>query len=137
MSMAAYVTALVIYNFAWNFSLTFQYSAVNAVDGTGRGVAARPAFHGLGAAIGPGIAAAVQTITFAICADDQFSAYFMTSTLRSSSIIFVSALRTTSRFSSDDIRSSGANRSLFVISSSVEVSLQLLLLRRATSRSQF
>ncbi|MEM1089418.1 MAG: hypothetical protein AAGI67_03460, partial [Pseudomonadota bacterium] len=63
MSMTAYVTAMVIYNFAWNFSLTFQYSAVNAVDDTGRGVAASPAFHGLGAAIGPGIAAMLVTET--------------------------------------------------------------------------
>ncbi|MEM7707370.1 MAG: MFS transporter [Pseudomonadota bacterium] len=61
MSLTAYVTAMVLYNFAWNFSLTFQYSAVNAVDGTGRGVAASPAFHGLGAAIGPGIAAMLVT----------------------------------------------------------------------------
>ncbi len=61
MSMMAYVTAMVIYNFAWNFSLTYQYSAVNAVDATGRGVAASPAFHGLGAAVGPGIAAMLVT----------------------------------------------------------------------------
>jgi predicted MFS family arabinose efflux permease len=61
MSVTSYVLAVVIYNFVWNFSLTFQYAAVNAVDVSGRGIAAAPAFHGLGAALGPGIAAMYVT----------------------------------------------------------------------------
>ncbi len=43
----------------WNFSLTFQYSAVNGVDATGTAVAVTPAFHALGATLGPAAAAAL------------------------------------------------------------------------------
>lgn len=53
----AYVLAVALYNFMWNFSLAFQYAVVNAVDPSGRGVAAAPAFHGAGAAAGPALAA--------------------------------------------------------------------------------
>lgn len=55
--ITAYIVALALYNFAWNFSLAFQYSAVNAVDETGRSVALAPAFHGGGGAAGPAVAA--------------------------------------------------------------------------------
>lgn len=58
MSPMAYLVALALYNFGWNFSLAFQYAAVNAADESGRGVAVAPAFHGLGAAAGPAVAAA-------------------------------------------------------------------------------
>tara|TARA_R110001592_G_scaffold363372_1_gene685952 strand:- start:53937 stop:55085 length:1149 start_codon:yes stop_codon:yes gene_type:complete len=57
MAYVAYVLAIALYNFMWNFSLAFQYAAVNAVDSSGRGVAAAPAFHGAGAAAGPALAA--------------------------------------------------------------------------------
>lgn len=57
MAFTDYIIALVLYNFAWNFSLTFQYAVVNSVDTSGRGVAATPAFHAMGAAAGPVIAA--------------------------------------------------------------------------------
>lgn len=57
MSINEYTIALALYNFAWNFSLTFQYAVVNAVDTTGRSIAAAPAFHALGGATGPAIAA--------------------------------------------------------------------------------
>ncbi len=63
MSFAAYVMAVAIYNFVWNFSLAFQYAAVNAVDPGGRGVAAAPAFHGAGVAVGPAFAALFVTAT--------------------------------------------------------------------------
>jgi predicted MFS family arabinose efflux permease len=52
-TFAAFVVAAAIYNLAWNFSLSFQYAAVNAIDESGRAVAVAPAFHGAGAAVGP------------------------------------------------------------------------------------
>jgi hypothetical protein len=56
-----YVVALALYNFVWNFSLAFQYAAVNAADTSGRSVAAAPAFHAAGGAVGPGVAALIMT----------------------------------------------------------------------------
>ena len=52
-----YIVSLALYNFAWNFSLAFQYAAVNAADDSGRSVALAPAFHGSGGAVGPAVAA--------------------------------------------------------------------------------
>lgn len=52
-----YLVAVALYNFCWNFSLAFQYAAVNAADDSGRSVAAAPAFHGAGGAAGPAAAA--------------------------------------------------------------------------------
>ena len=63
MSLPVYVMAAALYNFVWNFSLAFQYAAVNAVDPGGRGVAAAPAFHGAGAAAGPALVAFYVTDT--------------------------------------------------------------------------
>jgi len=63
MSLVSFVLAAALYNFVWNFSLTFQYAAVNDVDTGGRGVAAAPAFHGAGAAVGPAAAALFVTAT--------------------------------------------------------------------------
>jgi MFS family permease len=63
MPFAAYVLAAALYNFVWNFSLAYQYAAVNAVDPGGRGVAAAPAFHGAGAAVGPALVALYVTQT--------------------------------------------------------------------------
>jgi hypothetical protein len=63
MAFYTYVLAAALYNFVWNFSLTYQYAAVNAVDPGGRGVAAAPAFHGAGAAVGPAMAALYVTET--------------------------------------------------------------------------
>ena len=63
MSFPVYVLAAALYNFVWNFSLAFQYAAVNAVDPGGRGVAAAPAFHGAGAAAGPALVAFYVTET--------------------------------------------------------------------------
>lgn len=61
MQLATYIAAVALYNFVWNFSLAFQYAAVNAVDASGRGVAAAPAFHGAGVAVGPAVAALYVT----------------------------------------------------------------------------
>ncbi len=63
MPFATYVLAAALYNFVWNFSLAYQYAAVNAVDPGGRGVAAAPAFHGAGAAAGPALVALYVTQT--------------------------------------------------------------------------
>lgn len=57
MSWLAFIAGAALYNFVWNFSLSFQYAAVNAIDESGQAVAAAPAFHGAGAAVGPGAAA--------------------------------------------------------------------------------
>jgi predicted MFS family arabinose efflux permease len=56
-ALLAFGLSAVLYNIAWNLSLTYQYSVVNAVDDTGVGVAAAPAFHSAGAAVGPAVAA--------------------------------------------------------------------------------
>jgi predicted MFS family arabinose efflux permease len=55
--LTAYVLSAVIYGNAWNLSMTYQYSTVNAVDGSRRGVALAPAFHNAGGTAGPAIAA--------------------------------------------------------------------------------
>jgi hypothetical protein len=55
--LLAFALSAVLYNTAWNLSLSYQYATVNAVDDTGIGVAAAPAFHSAGAAAGPAIAA--------------------------------------------------------------------------------
>ena len=57
MSIAIFVIGVAIYNFMWNFSLTYQYAVVAAGDETGRSVAVTPAFHAMGGAIGPAVAA--------------------------------------------------------------------------------
>ncbi len=56
-SFHTFVGSAIVYNFVWNLSLTYQYSTVNAVDTTGRGVAAAPAFHAAGGSVGPAVAA--------------------------------------------------------------------------------
>jgi predicted MFS family arabinose efflux permease len=55
--LLAFGLSAILYNIAWNLSLSYQYATVNAVDGTGIGVAAAPAFHSAGAAAGPAITA--------------------------------------------------------------------------------
>ena len=55
--LTAYVVSAVIYGNAWNLSITYQYSTVNVVDRSRRGVALAPAFHNAGGAAGPAIAA--------------------------------------------------------------------------------
>lgn len=57
MGLIAFIASCCLLNFSWNFSVAYQYAAVNAVDASGRGVALAPAFHGVGASIGPAVAA--------------------------------------------------------------------------------
>jgi predicted MFS family arabinose efflux permease len=57
MTSTDFLAAIILYNFGWNYSLPFQYAAVNAADASGKCVSITPAFHGAGAAIGPSVAA--------------------------------------------------------------------------------
>lgn len=57
LSIGKFAISCAIYNFAWNFSLALNYSAINAIDSTGHVLPLTPAFHSAGAAAGPGIAA--------------------------------------------------------------------------------
>jgi predicted MFS family arabinose efflux permease len=59
--LTAYVISAVVYGIVWNVSMTYQYSAVNIVDRTRRGVALAPAFHDAGGAVGPALAALAVT----------------------------------------------------------------------------
>lgn len=56
-----FTVSCALYNFAWNYSLAYQYAAVNATDSSGHSVALAPAFHTAGAAAGPAIAALLLT----------------------------------------------------------------------------
>ncbi len=59
--LTAYMISAVVYGIVWNVSMTYQYSAVNLVDRTRRGVALAPAFHDAGGAVGPALAALAVT----------------------------------------------------------------------------
>ena len=48
-----------LFNFTWNFTIATQYSAITALDGTGRAIAQAPAFHTAGGAAGPALGALV------------------------------------------------------------------------------
>ena len=61
MSIGQFFVSFAIFNFFWNYSITYQYAAVARVDSSGRYVAATPAFHSIGGAVGPLIAAAFVT----------------------------------------------------------------------------
>ncbi|HEX4268894.1 MAG TPA: MFS transporter [Steroidobacteraceae bacterium] len=47
------------FNFTWNFTIATQYSAVTALDRSGRAIAQTPAFHTAGGAAGPALGALV------------------------------------------------------------------------------
>jgi predicted MFS family arabinose efflux permease len=55
-SLVTFIVALALYNFVWNYSLTYQYAVVAAADESGRCVAIAPAFHAAGGALGPAVA---------------------------------------------------------------------------------
>ena len=61
MSMAQFFVAFAIYNFFWSYSLSYQYAAVARIDSSGRYVAVTPAFHSIGGAVGPLMAAVFVT----------------------------------------------------------------------------
>jgi predicted MFS family arabinose efflux permease len=48
-----------LFNFTWNFTIATQYSAITALDDTGRAIAQAPAFHTAGGAAGPALGALV------------------------------------------------------------------------------
>jgi predicted MFS family arabinose efflux permease len=56
-SLVVFFAGFALYNFVWNYSLTYQYTAVAQSDTSGRFVAATPTFHGLGGTVGPIVAA--------------------------------------------------------------------------------
>jgi predicted MFS family arabinose efflux permease len=55
--IAAFVSSVLLYFFAWNYSVAYQLSIVSTVDTTGRGVALTQVFVFIGAAAGAGLAA--------------------------------------------------------------------------------
>ncbi len=61
LTIAEFTLSSALFNFAWNYSLSYQYAAVNATDPSGHSVAVAPAFHTAGAALGPAIAALLVT----------------------------------------------------------------------------
>ena len=61
MHLVGFMSAVAVYNFFWNYSLTYQYAVVAAADRSGRCVAVTPAFHAAGGAIGPAVAALLLT----------------------------------------------------------------------------
>jgi len=61
MTTVIFTLSVILYYFAWNYSLAYQLSIVNAVDSTGRGVAMTGAFGYLGASAGAAVAALFVT----------------------------------------------------------------------------
>jgi hypothetical protein len=55
--LTVFVVALALYNFVFNYSLTYQYAAIAAADESGRCVAVAAAFQMAGGAMGPALAA--------------------------------------------------------------------------------
>jgi predicted MFS family arabinose efflux permease len=55
--VAVFVLSVLLYFFAWNYSVAYQLAIVSSVDATGRGVALTQVFVFLGAAAGAGLAA--------------------------------------------------------------------------------
>jgi len=59
--VGAFMSSVLLYYFAWNYSVAYQLSIINAVDSTGRGVAISGAFGYLGASGGAALAALFVT----------------------------------------------------------------------------
>jgi hypothetical protein len=59
--LSIFVVALALYNFVFNYSLTYQYAVIAAADESGRGVAVAAAFQMAGGAMGPAVAALLIT----------------------------------------------------------------------------
>ncbi|MCX7171539.1 MAG: hypothetical protein NTY41_14990 [Proteobacteria bacterium] len=55
--LGVFVVALALYNFVFNYSLTYQYAVIAAADESGRCVAVAAAFQMAGGAMGPAMAA--------------------------------------------------------------------------------
>jgi MFS family permease len=88
LQLTAYVVSAVLYGIAWNVSMTYQYSTVNIVDRSRRGVALAPAFHNAGGAVGPAIAALVVTAS-----DHSGVLWLVSVSVLASLVCFVIALR--------------------------------------------
>jgi predicted MFS family arabinose efflux permease len=92
LELTAYVVSAVLYGIAWNVSMTYQYSTVNVVDRSRRGVALAPAFHNAGGAAGPALAA------LAVTAADHGSVLWLVSVSVLASLgCFMAALRLRAR----------------------------------------
>lgn len=88
LQLTAFIVANVIYGIAWNLSMAYQYSVVNIVDGSRRGVALAPAFHSAGGAAGPAVAALFVTET------DHVGVFWVVSiAVLASMVCFQAALR--------------------------------------------
>ncbi len=72
--LAMLAASVLTYNFAWNLSMPYQYSLVNALDRSGRSVAVVPAFAAAGFAAGP----AVESLL--VSPDDYSSVLWLTAT---------------------------------------------------------
>jgi predicted MFS family arabinose efflux permease len=92
LQLTEYVVSAVVYGIAWNVSMTYQYSTVNLVDRSRRGVALAPAFHNAGGAVGPAIAALVVTAK-----DHSGVLWLVTVSVLASVVCFVIALRVHTR----------------------------------------
>jgi predicted MFS family arabinose efflux permease len=88
LQLTAYVVSAVVYGIAWNVSMTYQYSTVNLVDRSRRGVALAPAFHNAGGAVGPAIAA-----LFVTASDHSGVLWLVSVSVLASLTCFVIALR--------------------------------------------
>jgi predicted MFS family arabinose efflux permease len=88
LQLTAYIVSNVIYGIAWNVSMTYQYSAVNIVDGSRRGVALAPAFHNAGGSAGPAMAALVVTAS-----DHGAVLWLVVVSVLASTVCFLAALR--------------------------------------------
>jgi predicted MFS family arabinose efflux permease len=97
LQLPAYAVSAVLYGIAWNVSMTYQYSAVNAVDLSRRGVALAPAFHNAGGAVGPAIAALTVTET-----DHTGVLWLVSASVLASLVCFLLALRLYARDGAPD-----------------------------------
>ena len=88
LQLTAYIVSAVVYGIAWNVSMTYQYSTVNLVDRSRRGVALAPAFHNAGGAVGPALAALVVTAS-----DHSSVLWLVGASVLASLVCFVLALR--------------------------------------------
>jgi predicted MFS family arabinose efflux permease len=57
--VTSFLLSSVVYCFAWNYSLTYQLAAINAIDATGRGVALFGGFGNIGMAVGAALAGSI------------------------------------------------------------------------------
>ncbi len=94
----AYVVSAVVYGIAWNVSMTYQYSTVNIVDRSRRGVALAPAFHNAGGAAGPAIAALFVTVN-----DHSGVLWLVSVSVLASLVCFLIALRLHARAAAGDV----------------------------------